>query len=437
MVTARQVKHPARHPPAQRHAQQSGHDHRAHAGTGFLGVKVFTHDDRVSGHDAALKQAEHGRDQVQRHHAVKGQKHQQRQALQHRAQQQGADAADAVADDAKHQSAHNAAGQHEREHLGPARRAKTQVGAIGHDVHLRHGHGHTTRHARDKQQALRVSWLEAKGAAAVDHGRMNIGRRQRHQRRALAHEGGQQKHAHPAKDTEQDVGLPPADGFDAVLNNRWPDRARNVIATGANRHGNAPAAVPPQSGVGQQRRKSGRAAHKAHQRVRQAKSPDAARQARPDKAAAHRQCAHPQHRRQAVPVGHAAGDQAAQPQADHHQRVGQRRIGPAHTKLGLHRRQHHRDDVHAAVAQHHQAQRDQQAPSGLARIDESGVSRQGCHRGNLADDWGLSCLVGYWANGACPWRGTSPHTFTAWFWPLPRPPARRVDRVRSWAGCGR
>jgi hypothetical protein len=157
-----------------------------------------------------------------------------------------------------------------------ASRTKTQVGAIGHDVHLRHGHGHATRHARDKQQALGMGRFQAKGATAVDLGRIGVGLIERHQRRALAHEGGEQEHAHPAKNTQQDVGLPPSQSLHTVLNNRWPDGASDVIATGANGHGNASAAVPPQGRVCHQGRKRGRTAHKAHQSVRQAKSPDAA-----------------------------------------------------------------------------------------------------------------------------------------------------------------
>ena len=227
------------------------------------------------------------------------------------------------------------------------------------------------------------------------HRRCGVGRCQRHQRWALAHACGQQEHAYAAKNAQHDVGLTPADGLHPALHQWWPDRARDVIATGANGHRNAAAAVPPQSGVGHQGRKGGRAAHKTHQRMRQAKSPDAARQARPHKTAAHRQGAYPQHWHQPVPVGHAACEQTAQAQTDHHQGVRQRRIGPAHAKLGLHLWQHHRDDVHAAVAQHHQPQRDEQAPRGLAGIDEGRVGGQGVHRPNLADEKGRTCLVGY------------------------------------------
>ncbi len=164
VVAAGEVEHPARHPAPQRHAHQRGHDHRAHTRAGFLRREVLADDDGVAGHDAALEQAEHGRDEVQRHHAVEGQEHQQGHALQGRAQQQRANSADAVADPARHQAADDAAGQHEREHLGAARRAKAQVHAVGHDVHLRHGHGHAAGHAGHAQQGLRLRGLHAEGA---------------------------------------------------------------------------------------------------------------------------------------------------------------------------------------------------------------------------------------------------------------------------------
>ena len=57
---------------------------------------------------------------------------------------------------------------------------------------------------------------------------------------------------------------------------------------------------------------------------------------------------------------------AAHAEADHQQRVGQRRIGARHAELGLYRRQHHRHDVHAAVADGHQGERGEQARPGVA-----------------------------------------------------------------------
>ena len=152
MVGAGQVKHLARHPAAQRHAQHGEHDHGAHPHANLFGRKILAHHQRIRRDDAALEQAEHGRDDVQRHQAVKGQKQQQRRALQRRAQHQRADAANAVRQRAGDQAADDAAGQHDGQHLRTLRRAKTQVGAIGHDMHLRHGHGHAAGQAGHAQR---------------------------------------------------------------------------------------------------------------------------------------------------------------------------------------------------------------------------------------------------------------------------------------------
>ena len=66
--------------------------------------------------------------------------------------------ADAVRDEAGGKPAQHAEAQHEREHLGPARRAIAQVGAIGDDMDLRHRHGDTAgeprQHQRGEQQRM-------------------------------------------------------------------------------------------------------------------------------------------------------------------------------------------------------------------------------------------------------------------------------------------
>ncbi|MDR6155987.1 hypothetical protein QF021_004076 [Acidovorax delafieldii] len=362
----------------------------------FLRCKVLADDDGVGGHDAALKQPEHGRDDVQRHQPVKRQKQRQPHALQRRAQQQRAHAANAVADHARHQAADDAARQHQRQHLGPARRAKTQVSAIGHDVHLRHRHGDAAGHTRHTQQQLTMQRTQAKRAAAVERQRQGRGTRRDgchrcrccihlHHGRALAHAQSQQQHAHTTHQPQQHIGVAPADQLDAVLHDGRPQRACNVVAAGADRHRNAAPLVPPQRGVGHQRRKRGRCTNQPHQPMGQPKPPDAAREPRPHKPATYGHRAHAQHRHQPMPVGHAPGPDAAQPQAHHHQRVGQRRVGTAHAKLSLHGGQHHRHHIHAAVAQHHQAQCGQQAPCGLAGVDEGcGGGHGGGEGGGLA-----------------------------------------------------
>ena len=59
----------------------------------------------------------------------------------------------------------------------------------------------------------------------------------------------------------------------------------------------------------------------------------------------------------AAPVGQAPHEDAADAEADHQQRVRQRRVGARDAELGLHARQDDGDDVHRAAADRHQQQR--------------------------------------------------------------------------------
>jgi hypothetical protein len=65
----------------------------------------------------------------------------ERACAQRRASQ-AAQPADAVGDRAGHQPADDASAEHQRQHLGAARRAEAEVSAVGDDVHLRHRHRH-------------------------------------------------------------------------------------------------------------------------------------------------------------------------------------------------------------------------------------------------------------------------------------------------------
>ena len=199
----------------------------------------------------------------------------------------------------------------------------------------------------------------------------------RQRRRAPPHGQRQQRHADATHQAQRHVGGPPAVVGDAPLRQRRPQRAGDVIATGADGHGDAASPVPPQAGVGHQRREGGGPAQQAQQAVRQTEQPHVARQRRQQVTGADRRRAQPQHARDAPAVGPQAGPQAAQPQADHHQGVGQRGAGAADAEFGLHRRQHHRHHVHGAVAQRHQQHHHQQAPGGGARVDQAGVGRRG------------------------------------------------------------
>ena len=151
-VGARNVEDGAGHPAAERHAEERRHEHDPRAHADFAQRKILAHDDGVRRHDAALEQAEEGRDHVERHETVEGQEEKQRDALQERAEEQGAQAADAVADPAGGEPADDASAEHDREHLGAARRAVAEVAAVGDDVDLRHRHRHAAGDAGDREQ---------------------------------------------------------------------------------------------------------------------------------------------------------------------------------------------------------------------------------------------------------------------------------------------
>lgn len=379
MVAAREVENPARHPAPQRHANQRGHDHGTHQLAAALGRKVLTHDDRVGRHDAALEQAEQHRDDVERHQAIEGQEQQQRDALQRGSQQQGAHATDAVAHQPKPESADDAASQHQRQHARALGGAVSEVRAVGNDVHLRHRHGHAACQAGHAHQRRCLARCEPERPVMVRSSLRSPRHRLHDDGRAPPHGGRQHQHAHAANDAQRQVGWPPAHGFDASLYQRWPDRAGQVVAARAHRHGDAAAPMPPQRRIGQQRGERGCAAQHAHGRVRQAEGPQVARQAGRHVATQHSQGTEREHGRQAMTVGHPAGPQPSQPQADHHQRVGQRRTAAARAELSLHDRQHHGQHVHAAVAQHDEDERHEQAAQRLGRVDERRVRGQGRH----------------------------------------------------------
>ena len=87
-------------------------------------------------------------------------------------------------------------------------------------------------------------------------------------------------------------------------------------------------------------------------------------------------CGTDEHRHHhAEAIGQPTHQDAAHAEADHHGRVGQGGIGPRHAELGLHRGQDHRYDVHAAAADGHQRQRDDQTHPGVTGVD--GVGHQG------------------------------------------------------------
>ena len=155
-----------------------------------------------------------------------------------------------------------------------------------------------------------------------------------------------------------------------MLDDRRPDRAGDVVAAGADRDRDAAPALEPERGVGDQRREARRAADQAEQdAVDDREGPDAAGQAGGDEADAEAGGADAERHDDAAPVGEAPHEDAADAEADHQQRVGQRRVGARDAELGLHARQDDGDDVHRAAADRHQHQGDGEAAPGVAGID--------------------------------------------------------------------
>ena len=85
-----------RKPSHQRHAKKRRHEDQTDAGARFPRREILAHDDGVARNDAALEQAEQGRDDVKRCEAVEEEIEQQRDPLQDRAEQKRSQPADAV-----------------------------------------------------------------------------------------------------------------------------------------------------------------------------------------------------------------------------------------------------------------------------------------------------------------------------------------------------
>ena len=162
VIRAGHVEDRARHPAAERHADDRRHHHGADPRPGLAGGEGLAHDDGVARHDAALRQAEQRGDDVERDEAVERQVEGERQALQRRPQEQGAHPADPVGDPAGGQPADDAQAQHHGEHPGAVRDPVAEVARVGDDVDLRHRHGDAASEARDHQEHLQTPGRETR-----------------------------------------------------------------------------------------------------------------------------------------------------------------------------------------------------------------------------------------------------------------------------------
>src|SRR6266571_4797154 len=112
-VGAGEIEDRARHPAAERHAEERRHQDHAEARACLAGFEMLAHDQGVGGHDATLEQAEERRYDVQGDKTVERQEEQQRDPLQHRAEQQRAQAADVIGDPPRGKPADDAEAEHQ------------------------------------------------------------------------------------------------------------------------------------------------------------------------------------------------------------------------------------------------------------------------------------------------------------------------------------
>ena len=94
--------------------------------------------------------------------------------------------------------------------------------------------------------------------------------------------------------------------------------------------------MEPLGGVGHQRGERGRGPEQTDQQaLRRAEEPQVGRQPGGDIAGAKADRAEPDRYQHAEPIGKPAHQDAAEAEADHGQRVRQRRVGARHAELGL------------------------------------------------------------------------------------------------------
>ena len=120
-------KNRARHPAARRHAEHGCGQDEADAGAGLARREIVAHDQCIARHDAALREAEQRRDDDRAKSGRRRAGRRTAQALQGRAEDgEGSRTADTVGDQARDQAADHAHAQHDRQHLGAARRRRNR-----------------------------------------------------------------------------------------------------------------------------------------------------------------------------------------------------------------------------------------------------------------------------------------------------------------------
>jgi hypothetical protein len=121
--------------------------------------------------------------------------------------------------------------------------------------------------------------------------------------------------------------------------------------------------------------------------MRQRKPPNVGRQTSQHKTTANTHRANPKRHMHPPFVRQLAHGQTTSAKAQHHQGVGQRRIGTRNAKLFLHLWQDNRHHIHAAASQRHEQQGDEEPAGGVRgvdQVDRGGVGRRKVHVSTLS-----------------------------------------------------
>ena len=190
-------------------------------------------------------------------------------------------------------------------------------------------------------------------------------------RRRPAQPQCERQHRHDAERPDAEKRLAPARALDVVLDDRRPDGAGKVVAAREDPDRDAAPPPEPQRHVREQRREGRRAAETDEEPVRERVLPQALRRGGRGVAGAERDRADDDRHHDAEAVGEPPHRDAADAEADHRQRVGQRRVPARDAEGRLHRRQRDDDRPHADTADRRQQQRDGEPEPRVAGVDDA------------------------------------------------------------------
>jgi hypothetical protein len=146
------------------------------------------------------------------------------------------------------------------------------------------------------------------------------------------------------------MGGAPADRLHAPVQDRWPDRAADVVAAGGDRDRKAAIAIEPVRGFRHQRTE-GRGRTETDGEMHRNELPDRRRQACADVTEPENADPEPDRGDDAVAIGDLSGQHAAGTEAEHDQGKGQRRGATGRGELRLDHRQRHHHRPHPDAAE--------------------------------------------------------------------------------------